>query len=67
MIESTLFTPLSTNEEANLSGGGKKSGGNKTVIIVGEVGNTKYGNTNTAIGSGDANYYDHSNKPKKHH
>ena len=30
MIESTLFTPLSTNEEANLSGSGKKSGGDKT-------------------------------------
>lgn len=30
MIESTLFTPLSTNGEANLSGSGKKSGGDKT-------------------------------------
>ena len=62
MIENTLFTTLSPNEEANLSGGGGKK-----VIIVGEAGNTKYGNTNTAIG-GDAYYFDFSGKKsKKHH
>ena len=38
----------------------------RLVIIIGEVGGNT-GNSNTAIGSGNANYYDYSNKPKKHH
>ncbi|MEH2241939.1 hypothetical protein [Nostoc sp.] len=67
MSESTLFTTLSTNEEANLSGGGSKShGDSKTIIVIGQVGGDTHGNSNTAIG-GDANYYDYTKKPKGHH
>ena len=72
MIEGTLFTTLSTNEEANLFGGGGKSGGGPGVIInAGNINGSNKGNNNTAV-FGDANAYQTVNnyttkKPKGHH
>ncbi|MEH2252573.1 hypothetical protein [Nostoc sp.] len=71
MIESTLYTTLSTNEEANLSGGGKRGGdksggGNKTTKnSIYQNGNMISGNSINVAG-GNSIYINKTEEPKSH-
>lgn len=77
MIESTLFTTLSTNEEANLSGGtgGESHGGNKKVVKIeigkagagggAGTGGAVFGDSGSAVG-GDGIYSKTINKGHGH-